>query len=170
MRPANERRRYIVTSSPIGWVHTQNDPCYSSSWQCYSTTNQHHLLLSLPHLLACQLRDYIDWPANLEDWTTAAHVSGLTSVAHQHGPQHPSHIHSVSSSIATTATRCLIFSSPWQQQCNNPGRESSVAMASPRKVPSCTGHTNTAVVSHRAQPWWHQYYSSKGLRIVSSVT
>ena len=26
MSPANERRRYIVTSSPIGWAHTQNDP------------------------------------------------------------------------------------------------------------------------------------------------
>ena len=26
-RPANERRRYIVTSSPIGWAHTQNGPC-----------------------------------------------------------------------------------------------------------------------------------------------
>ena len=26
MRPANERQRYIVTSSPIGWAHTQNDP------------------------------------------------------------------------------------------------------------------------------------------------
>ena len=29
MRPANERRRYIVTSSLIGWVHTQIDPCCS---------------------------------------------------------------------------------------------------------------------------------------------
>ena len=27
MRPANERRRYIVTSSLIGWAHTQNDHC-----------------------------------------------------------------------------------------------------------------------------------------------
>ena len=27
MRPTNERRRYIVTSSLIGWAHTQNDPC-----------------------------------------------------------------------------------------------------------------------------------------------
>ena len=27
MHPANERWRYIVTSSLIGWVHTQNDPC-----------------------------------------------------------------------------------------------------------------------------------------------
>ena len=27
MRSANERRCYIVTSSPIDWVHTQNDPC-----------------------------------------------------------------------------------------------------------------------------------------------
>ena len=26
MRPANERRRYIVTSSLIGWAHTQNNP------------------------------------------------------------------------------------------------------------------------------------------------
>ena len=25
-RPANKRRRYIVTSSFIGWAHTQNDP------------------------------------------------------------------------------------------------------------------------------------------------
>ena len=27
MYPANERQRYIVTSSLIGWVHTQNNPC-----------------------------------------------------------------------------------------------------------------------------------------------
>ena len=26
MHPANERRRYIVTSPLIGWVHTQNEP------------------------------------------------------------------------------------------------------------------------------------------------
>ena len=28
--PANERRRYIVTSSLIGWTHTQNDPQITS--------------------------------------------------------------------------------------------------------------------------------------------
>ena len=27
MRPANERRCYNVTSSLIGWAHTQNEPC-----------------------------------------------------------------------------------------------------------------------------------------------
>ena len=27
MHPANERRRYSLTPSLIGWVHTQNDPC-----------------------------------------------------------------------------------------------------------------------------------------------
>ena len=27
MRTAKERRRYNVTSSLIGWAHTQNDPC-----------------------------------------------------------------------------------------------------------------------------------------------
>ena len=26
MRPASERRRYAVTPSLIGWVHTQNEP------------------------------------------------------------------------------------------------------------------------------------------------
>ena len=29
--PANERQRYIVMSSLIGWSHTQNDPCCHSS-------------------------------------------------------------------------------------------------------------------------------------------
>ena len=29
MHSANERWRYIVTSSPIGWVHTKNVPCIS---------------------------------------------------------------------------------------------------------------------------------------------
>ena len=27
MRPANERQRYIVMLSLIGWAYTQNDPC-----------------------------------------------------------------------------------------------------------------------------------------------
>ena len=36
MRPANERRRYNVTSSPIGWAHTQNDPCPSITMPLFS--------------------------------------------------------------------------------------------------------------------------------------
>ena len=32
MHPANERRRYIVTSSLIGWAHTQNDPWRQVHW------------------------------------------------------------------------------------------------------------------------------------------
>ena len=31
MRPANEGRRYIVTSSLICWAHTQNDPRYTTA-------------------------------------------------------------------------------------------------------------------------------------------
>ena len=27
VRPANERPRYNITSSLIGWAHIQNDPC-----------------------------------------------------------------------------------------------------------------------------------------------
>ena len=30
MLPANERQHHIVTSSLIGWTHTQNDPCISN--------------------------------------------------------------------------------------------------------------------------------------------
>ena len=32
MCPANGRRRYIVTSSLIGWAHTEYDLCYSYEW------------------------------------------------------------------------------------------------------------------------------------------
>ena len=31
MHPANERRRYNVTSSLIGWMHILNDPCFGIS-------------------------------------------------------------------------------------------------------------------------------------------
>ena len=33
MRPANERRRYNVTSSLIGWTHSQGDPCISIAFR-----------------------------------------------------------------------------------------------------------------------------------------
>ena len=32
MRSANERRRYIITSSLNGWAHTQNDP-WRKKWK-----------------------------------------------------------------------------------------------------------------------------------------
>ena len=35
MRHASERRRYKVTSSLIGWAHTQNDPC-SLGWTFFT--------------------------------------------------------------------------------------------------------------------------------------
>ena len=36
MRPANEKRHYIVTLSLIGWAHTQIDPCF------YISIRSHH--------------------------------------------------------------------------------------------------------------------------------
>ena len=36
MCPANERRRYIVKSSLIGWAHSQNDPCKYSQQTSHS--------------------------------------------------------------------------------------------------------------------------------------
>ena len=37
MRPANERRRYIVTSPLICWAHTQNDPHSATSTRAKQT-------------------------------------------------------------------------------------------------------------------------------------
>ena len=34
MRPANERRRYNVTSSLIGWMHSENDPLCMCPQNC----------------------------------------------------------------------------------------------------------------------------------------
>ena len=40
MCPANERWRYSVTPSLIGWVHTQNDPCISNKFCMFLWSNQ----------------------------------------------------------------------------------------------------------------------------------
>ena len=41
MHPANESRRYHVTSSLIGWAHTQNDPCNTTqNGQQWRKTNR----------------------------------------------------------------------------------------------------------------------------------
>ena len=57
MHPANERWRYIVTLSLIGWVHTQNDPCVVGILLCYylfclthSTFGQQLSKLQMPSL------------------------------------------------------------------------------------------------------------------------
>ena len=44
MRSANEWRRYIVTSSLIGWVHTQNDPCSLESVALWFHLHSCHVL------------------------------------------------------------------------------------------------------------------------------
>ena len=41
MCPANERRRYNVTSSLIGWAHTQNDPWMPLTHLWHSRNGQH---------------------------------------------------------------------------------------------------------------------------------
>ena len=47
MRPANERGCYIVMSSLIGWVHTQNDPCCRRWCFIGSWGKSHFLYISL---------------------------------------------------------------------------------------------------------------------------
>ena len=53
MCPANERRRYIVKSSLIGWAHTQNDPCLCGSPKLFlhtgNTTDCEQTLLDFGH-------------------------------------------------------------------------------------------------------------------------
>ena len=43
MHPANKRRCYIVTSSLIGWAHSQNDPCTSHHQYYRWFQHSHHL-------------------------------------------------------------------------------------------------------------------------------
>ena len=50
MRPANKRRRYNVTSSLIGWGHTQNDPCIIPTHSTQWSVNTHSWHLDLTHL------------------------------------------------------------------------------------------------------------------------
>ena len=47
MRPANERRRYNVTSSLIGWKHAQNDLCISPNGHKIFSDNRWKILLIL---------------------------------------------------------------------------------------------------------------------------
>ena len=63
MRPSNERRRYIVISSLIGWAHTQNDPwilsqvCQLSLTYC-EVRISYRLLLFLSDILAQHYRSH----------------------------------------------------------------------------------------------------------------
>ena len=52
MCSANERRRYNVASSLIGWAHTQNDPCVTNHIQqaCDSVILSQMLRLSMSTL------------------------------------------------------------------------------------------------------------------------
>ena len=58
MRPANERRRYIVTPSLIGWAHTQNDPCLN--YACYrcGTLSSPIVCSASPHLSCIENMTY----------------------------------------------------------------------------------------------------------------
>ena len=64
MRPTNERRRYNVTSSPIGMAHTQNDPCViqkQSTWAFVSLLSQlWHNRLRQIHYVECWISS--PWP------------------------------------------------------------------------------------------------------------
>ena len=48
MCPANERLCYIVTSSLIGCVHAQNDPCFMISYQTINIMDTTHCLCNKP--------------------------------------------------------------------------------------------------------------------------
>ena len=66
---ANERWSYIVTSSPVGLAHTQNDPCYRHMWYAYcrSTYIFVLVLINLCHnvvkvVACCWISDdYLNW-------------------------------------------------------------------------------------------------------------
>ena len=63
MRPANERRRYIVTSSPIGLAHIQSDP-----WQIIWTHIWNHFCEpSIRRQFSVQEMTLVSW-VGCHDW------------------------------------------------------------------------------------------------------
>ena len=62
MRPANERWRYTVTPSLIGWAHTQYDPCPTNERWWFTVTTS---LIGWAHTqtdpctVACLLQEYL---------------------------------------------------------------------------------------------------------------
>ena len=64
MRPANERWRYIVTSSLIGWAHTRNDPCISTvkkSWKSNSKFSWEQNTIFKLMMITLQVEIINDW-------------------------------------------------------------------------------------------------------------
>ena len=56
MHPANERRRWNVTSSLTGWAHTENDPwkLYGCCSRVQDTLHWHHIEFEAKWLLFCR--------------------------------------------------------------------------------------------------------------------
>ena len=84
MRPANERQQYIVMLSPIGWVHTQNDPWNLMQEIISANTKAHYIKVS-------QVRPWlnvlINKPNNYVDWHASSTLhAGLASINHM-GPE-----------------------------------------------------------------------------------
>ena len=61
MHPSKERQRYIVTSSHIGWVHTQNDPSLHSHNSCWLRIHAASTIFNPLHaeLLWCNINSLV---------------------------------------------------------------------------------------------------------------
>ena len=87
MCPANERRWYNVTSSLIGWAHTQIDPCkciYLCVWYWWLLLNlnsccRYRFLSSpVPSTLSLKKTKSVnETPAAITCGTSAAHTKGI---------------------------------------------------------------------------------------------
>ena len=84
MRPANERRCYIVMSSLIGWAHTQNDPwkrlsCHAGSCSSVSRTIYYQTLMT-PQLMYClkkEIQHETGW--NIKSYKTPTLLSDVAN-------------------------------------------------------------------------------------------
>ena len=78
IHPANERWRYIVTSSPIGWAHIQNNPCilYCHPWvwtiECICELE----LWYIPYLCHCEVLVFTKF-----NWTSTSNINTTHIVA-----------------------------------------------------------------------------------------
>ena len=89
MRPANERRRYNVTSSLIGWAHTQNDPPNDFHFLFSSTrfSRQHFQMLSM-YVYRCVHPSLCPPAAVLGAITPSVFIQNLSNVQKTFDPFH----------------------------------------------------------------------------------
>ena len=178
IRPANERRRYNVNSSLIGWAYTQNDPCSSQpvshqAINMWTNNDLWHGPLAF-NIIENWIQKFI-WKCCLPNVDHFVYTSGN----HSHSSQCLSPHHLVAVTVHSTALhrRCLLPVAPPSSRLPTVAAVSllvAVPLTVRRHVRGhpvvCKGHhqptgADTAASGGGAcTQWWHSRTGNKAVR------